>query len=467
MTIHADFVKILKENNIEAFSDKLKFKPDLVFIDGQVKLMKAESINTWPTFLNVQFFSLIDKCFQWGADTIVLGFDNYNHVPVSKTMTQIKRNKHVPDFKFNHTDELPTYMPSDWNSAMRNRTFKVKVIEKILRETKLWFTARQKSEITLENKCLIFDFYGVPEVISCFHHDKILNFIGSREWDTYHSKENVGRGECDIKAFTWMSISKVMLIVSTDGDYVPLGLLQMLKQHETNQVDITMETDAVKQNNECCKIILYRMTTQINTCKKRDRDDNNINENGKKKRTYEFVFLPLIATFLQDCFPSTVQHPIRQFCSMVASCGCDFAMNLPRVGPRTLWKFASKIEHLNLSCKEDLMFALAIVYDNVFKINHFKKSDTNFNISMGFDNTSYVCSEYNNIMMKIKSNKTLSTKVKDSLWNIERAWAHSKNIIWTFKYWSELNCCPLPHSEDFGYILDNKNRTHFAAVEII
>ena len=88
--------------------------------------MKAESINTWPTFLNVQFFSLIEKCFQWGAETVVLGFDNYNHVPVSKTMTQIKRNKHVPVFKFNHTDELPTYMPSDWNSAMRNRTFKVR-----------------------------------------------------------------------------------------------------------------------------------------------------------------------------------------------------------------------------------------------------------------------------------------------------------------------------------------------------
>ena len=43
MTIHADFVKILKNECPDAFTRTLPAQqaPDTVFIDGQVKLMKA------------------------------------------------------------------------------------------------------------------------------------------------------------------------------------------------------------------------------------------------------------------------------------------------------------------------------------------------------------------------------------------------------------------------------------------
>jgi hypothetical protein len=55
MTIHADFVKILKNECPDAFSDSLmpQQSPDTVFIDGQVKLMKADDVKTWTVFLNV------------------------------------------------------------------------------------------------------------------------------------------------------------------------------------------------------------------------------------------------------------------------------------------------------------------------------------------------------------------------------------------------------------------------------
>ena len=113
MTIHADFVKILKNECPDAFSETLmpQLCPDTVFIDGQVKLMKADDVKTWTVFLNVMFFKTIERCFKHGARVVVLGFDDYTYVPTSKTMTQVKRNKQVPALKFDEIDHLPAYMP--------------------------------------------------------------------------------------------------------------------------------------------------------------------------------------------------------------------------------------------------------------------------------------------------------------------------------------------------------------------
>ena len=95
MTIQADFLKLLKLECPTAFVDSLpaQHTPSIVFIDGQVKLMKAESVKTWPLFVKVQFYKTIERAFALGAHTVVLGFDDYRYVPTAKNMTQIKRNK--------------------------------------------------------------------------------------------------------------------------------------------------------------------------------------------------------------------------------------------------------------------------------------------------------------------------------------------------------------------------------------
>ena len=157
-----------------------------------------------------------------------------------------------------------------------------------------------------------------------------------------------------------------------------------------------------------------------------------------------------------------MQHPIKQFCTLVACCGCDFALNLPRLGPRTLWKLAHNIQHLDLCEKEELMYALIILYANVFKQNNtctLKKSSISFNFS-----SEEVVKTYENTMNRIKAGTQISSTIKDQLWQCDRAWAHSKNTTWTFKYWNQLDECPLPHTEDFGYVMDDHNRTHFAAL---
>ncbi len=139
MTINADFFKLVKEGCPCAFSEEPPVRPDTVFIDGQVKLMKVTQIDTWAVSFAVQFFKTIENGFALGASTVVLAFDDYRHVPVSKTMTQVKRAKQKIVFPFAQTSCLPSKMPEDWGSAMANRTFKIKVISKVLDATTLWF----------------------------------------------------------------------------------------------------------------------------------------------------------------------------------------------------------------------------------------------------------------------------------------------------------------------------------------
>ncbi len=117
-------------------------RPDVVFIDGQVKLMKADAINSWSLFFQIQFFKTIEKSFALGAHTVVLGFDDYEHVPSAKAMTQAKRSKHKVNYEFAQSATLPSKIPEDWGSAMANRTFKVKVVCKVLEATTAWFSEK-------------------------------------------------------------------------------------------------------------------------------------------------------------------------------------------------------------------------------------------------------------------------------------------------------------------------------------
>jgi hypothetical protein len=49
-TVHSDFFKIVKEGCGEAFTEIPPVRPDVVFIDGQVKLMKADAVDSWQLF---------------------------------------------------------------------------------------------------------------------------------------------------------------------------------------------------------------------------------------------------------------------------------------------------------------------------------------------------------------------------------------------------------------------------------
>ena len=217
MTINSDFFKIIKEGCPNAFSEHLPFKPDIVFIDGQVKLMKAAQVDSWGLFFEIQFFKTVEKCFALGASTVVLAFDDYTHVPASKNMTQVKRSKQKIVLEFAQTSTLPVNMPEDWPGAMANRTFKVKVISKILQAVAVWFKNKLASDVAYRERNLVLDYAGVPQLIQLEQAEKvhpIKHFINEHDWLPKNNR--VGRSECDIKAFVWMHVSKFLCIVSTD-----------------------------------------------------------------------------------------------------------------------------------------------------------------------------------------------------------------------------------------------------------
>jgi len=73
-------------------------------------------------------------------------------------------------------------------------------------------------------------------------------------------KNTVGRCKCDIKTFVWMHVCKLLCVVSTDGDYLPLALLQT-REHSALGTDLQANHMHDNINNK--RVVLYRMTTQL------------------------------------------------------------------------------------------------------------------------------------------------------------------------------------------------------------
>jgi len=475
MTINADFFKLVKEGCAQAFSEEAPVRPDTVFIDGQVKLMKAAQIDSWGVFFAVQFFKTIENCFALGASTVVLGFDDYKHVPASKTMTQVKRAKQKIVLPFAQTACLPSTMPEDWAGAMANRSFKVKVICKVLEVTKLWFNKKLATDPVYKERNLVLDYAGVPQLLCLQTHEsapnRVANFISQHDWTP--RKDTVGRGECDIKAFVWMHVSRCLCIVSTDGDYLPLALLQTCGT-ESVDTESAATGSSGTQSSKDCDVLLFRMTTQLADAASVKRKSASAhgssavesqvkNAHKTSRRTYEFVRIAPIACWINKVLPSKAIDPVRQFCAMVALCGCDFARNLPRLGPRTLWKLRHRLQHTDLLQAPQVVSALSIAYTDLFVTkNAVPVGMRNNTESFQSMSDEQVCIIYNEVAARIQGNNKLSQRIKLQLWGADTALAHARNTVWTMHYWSFLDNCPDPHAADFGYVRDAKGRTHFA-----
>ena len=210
MTIDASWIKLMKSQARHAFSNTCPVRPQVVFIDGQINLMKSDKIVTWNAFVLYQFQRKIEAAFRMGARVVVLGFDNYAHVPRAKNMTQKKRMDSMAAMKFTADQELPASIPVNWPSAIKNRVFKTKVIGMVMRSLRGTFANETAGS-------LVFDFMGSPEVVG-------LPMTMPRLLQSPLAAE-LPRGECDIKAFAWQTLGP-LLIESTDGDFMPLALLQ-------------------------------------------------------------------------------------------------------------------------------------------------------------------------------------------------------------------------------------------------
>ena len=92
MTIDSSWIACFKEEVPEAFRPTPPFAPSAVFCDGQIKLMPAaiEGVVTWEDYIQRQFSGQIRRYFTRGVSCVILAFDDYNHVPQAKSMTQVR-----------------------------------------------------------------------------------------------------------------------------------------------------------------------------------------------------------------------------------------------------------------------------------------------------------------------------------------------------------------------------------------
>lgn len=405
MTIDSGWVQILKRECPRAFHSKLPCVPTTWFIDGQIKLMKAAYINTWELFFHRQFVDTIERALEFGASVVVMGFDDYTHVPACKSMTQRKRTSKVASFDYDPADALPIVPPADWNAAMRNRNFKINVIKFVLRNLEIHYKTCPKT--------VILDWAGEPVVLG-----RALATDG-RELPVRAPDSK--RGECDIKAFGWTTWGPTVL-QSTDGDFVPIALLQTT-------------TDGPP-------IYLERLLTHLTPANKRTND-------GSRKRQLEYVCMHTLHGRVHELLPAHVSPPAT-LAILIALTGCDFCNSMPAIGPSKLWAARHSFKGLDFTAPEGVLAAITMAYQLNFArhIRAIREGD----IASSSEEMPVAIRMYELVSRNIANNSSTSQKHKNSIWSGTHMHMHVLNVFWTvLQYWSQLDLYSDPICESYGY----------------
>jgi hypothetical protein len=416
MTINSEWVSMLKTSHPRAFTEALPTKPVAWFVDGQIKLMKGAWITTWEVFFQMQFVRTIDRAFDSGAQVVIMGFDDYTHVPECKGMTQRKRNKVAKDFVYDSSKGLPEAPPQDWNAAMRNRTFKVAVIGFIVKNIKLHYKNCEKT--------VIVDWVGAPVVLG-----RQLT-ADARKLPECVLDSTSKRGECDIKAFAWTVWGPTM-IESTDGDFIPLALLQTSK-------------DKTK------RIFLERIHTRI--AGKRMAE-------GSKKRQMEFVDISSLHAHVLTLLPRQAQ-PIQTLAMLIALTGCDFCNSLPVIGPAKLWAARHLFRNVDVTAEPGALAAISHAYTRTFGAHIPTSREADITDSAASqDRAAHV---YGTTASHIQACVKISALTRDRIWSVAHMQNHVRNAMWTvMQYWSQLERHSDPTLSDHGYFKDRNGVCHF------
>ena len=407
---------MLKTSHPRAFSEALPTVPVSWFVDGQIKLMKGAWITTWEVFFQMQFVRTIDRALDTGAQVVIMGFDDYTHVPECKGMTQRKRNKVAKDFVYDPSKGLPEAPPQDWNAAMRNRTFKIAVIGFIVKNIKLHYKNCDKT--------VIVDWVGAPVVLG-----RQLTVDGRKLPDCVLDAASK-RGECDIKAFAWTTWGPTM-IESTDGDFIPLALLQ-------TSIDTTK------------RIFLERIHTR--TSNKRTTD-------GIKKRQMEFVDISSLHAHVHTLLPRQEQ-PIQTLAMLIALTGCDFCNSLPVVGPAKLWAARHLFRNVDVTAEPGALAAISHAYTRTFgaHIPTSREAD----ITDSASSPELAVHVYSTTASHIQRSVKISAQTRDRIWSAVHMQNHVRNARWTvLQYWSQLERYSDPTLSDHGYYKCRNGVCHF------
>ena len=435
MTIDSSWIACFKEEVPEAFRAAQPFRAKAVFCDGQIRLMRGNDWDfmTWDQYVWHQFHSHLKRFYEDGADTVILAFDDYAHVPEAKCMTQTKRRKHLPKLEILEREPLPPTVPSGekWAQSIANRFFKTKVIAMVIQEL-------PRALKLTPTQTLIIDYAGTPEEYK----------MVDGELRTRPLPDLAPLGEADIKFTRYAEIYRDLLVDSVDGDSIPIALIHQ----ELAFSDLTMGTMRSEDlAGAPPRICIRRITTRVDPLpKKRAKTE-------PAKRTFEYVNIPLLYHALRDILlqctgrvdaPLHSKHYMCMLLGLIGLTGTDYTRSMPQVSGKTLFNllpdlwvvlmrvYRPETGQLDVDCTADLL--VAAVYANKYSA-HVKASPS-----------------LQHVLLALRASK-LSERTRDSLPDVPRVKCTVRNINWLIRYWRDPALVPDPLACEeglatFGYV---------------
>lgn len=308
MTISTDWVVQWKRENSAPFSAACAHGVDVVFIDGQVRLMQTGHATTWPELVAWGFANPVRRAFETGAHTVVLAFDDYARVPAAKNMTQRGRvaGAEELDAELTHANAaLPAALPVGvWAACLRNRAFKTKVCRFVCE------TLPQVLRLAAGQR-LILDNIGHPVEHTPEAGARELSELGAR-------------GESDVKFPRYARYGR-MLVDSIDGDYLPIALLH-LERAGPGAPDVS--------------VLRYAVPTE----KRGKRKAPGAEPRARPAREHVHVnalLASLRAAVARKAGAAAAAHSagaeMRVLAALVTFTGCDFSKGLPFISAARVW----------------------------------------------------------------------------------------------------------------------------------
>lgn len=416
MTIDSSWLTSFKEDLPHAFTQRPPFHPNAAFIDGQIRLMQGPpgEPQTWDDFIYRQFTRHLLKFFDM-CDTVILAFDNYEHVPRAKCMTQVKRRKHIPALPFSAQSELPCMVPDGerWTQCIANRTFKTKVIDLVLlRLPGLLLQDRPKRRLIVD-----------------YHQPVEYSFDPQTSTVTAELIEDLPvMGEADIKFTRFASRWGKLLVDSIDGDSVPIALMH----HEQE----------LRRDTPPPLMAIYRLELRLpgEPSKKRKADGG--------RRTYEYVNVHALYAGIKDIIAQStgrirlsthVGREMAMLISLIALTGTDFSRHLPQMSGRTVYAWLP-----------DIWPALAMAFDPRDGCLHAPAAmdlvallyKTKFPKHARADTVGLPA-----VLDELLASK-IGPRIKESLPSAERVACTIRNANWLLAYWT---CEPAPNPIQAAY----------------
>ena len=425
-----------KEEGEEFIASNVKCKT--IFIDGQILLMKShikETDTSWREFVRRNFSQIISR-YHTTADTVIMSFDNYDSVPVFKSIEQNRRidcTKSVYAFKAG--DQLPNCPPSQdvWTRALQNRIFKSNIISIIASILTSEYNPPRKATT------LIVDF------VNCVRID--YKTTGQQR---AVMEEMNAMGESDVKFMRYIAMFTDICIDSIDSDVILIALLYKTRHPKSGKVYVRRYRTKTKDEEASNKLNKKRKI-----------------ENNKPTKEYEVLDIGILKDVLHNSMKQSVGI-VNVMCEsqfsgilvfMILLCGCDYSRKLPRVGVRSVWDNMHIIVPSLLQCTDyntkDASFSVDVdrcintvmtgIYSTVYT-KHIKCSDSSM-VSM---------------LNEIHNSK-LSEKIKGEMPTYFSLDSTIRNIEWVINYWNLENKDPqCDPCGAHGFIIDNKRRVVFA-----